>query len=238
MTINIGDERYKNTTKYGDYLTDLGTVYLDEKIKKESTIRKLFVFEVPANHIHSKILLGIRDLNTKSSVYKKLSTTSISGENKTIENNIGEELEFKDSTLDSIKIKFDKYSIEDKYTINYTYCYQTNKCVKSIEYLVANNSSSNYDKTILKLEGSVDLGNESTIISFYNLLNKYGYIEYTKNNQVYRQSSAFKEIKSSKIVEKNTYYIELNKDIKNADTIYIGFKIRNMEYKYYLKGRG
>ncbi len=237
LTINIGNERYKSTTKYGDYLKDLGTIYLDEKIKKEGTVRRLFVFEVPVNHIHSKILLGVRDLNAKSSVYKKIKPVNLNGDDKVIEANLGDSIEFKDSSLNNISFKFDKYDMEDKYAINYTYCYQPNQCIDSIEYLVANNSSYNYDRTILKLEGSIDINN-STVDSFYNMISKYGYIEYTKEGKIYRQTNAFKELKSTKIEQKNTYYIEIDKDIKDADTIYIGFKIRNYDYKYYLKGRG
>ena len=44
-----------------------------------------------------------------------------------------------------------------------------------------------------------------------------------------------KQVKPNKVSDDNTYYIEVNKEVKDARKIYLSFVIRDKEYKYAVK---
>lgn len=245
VNVNVGNDNYYTTKKYDDIITDLGKMYNDEKIRRNTSqspysLRRLLVFEVPKNHLNSKILFGVRDFNSDKTIYTQLKPTDLSKlDDKDADYKVGDELDLKDSTIGDVKIKIDSYAIATKFKVNYNFCTTSKVCINSIEYLVPTTTNSRYDKTLLKLTGSFEFNNDSIIDDFYKLFANFGYIEYRIGDKLYRQDSMFKEIKSSKLKQSNVYYIEVNKDIEKADSVYLGFKIRNMDYRYYLaKGNG
>lgn len=239
VNITIGDESYYSTMKYEDSLIDLGRIYTNTKVKASGSERKLFAFEVPENRLSGKILFGVRNLSSKETMYVKLNPINlITNDTKVVENNIGNKLEFTDSTIKDSSIKINSYDIKNVFRIDYNYCTKTNKCLSSVEYLTAKNSNSNYDKVLLKLEGDFNISEDNIINDFYTLLSRFGYIEYEIGDKVYIEDNIYGEVKSSKITENNTYYIEVLSDVQNADSIVLGMKIRNVDYRYSLKGIG
>ena len=58
----------------------------------------------------------------------------------------------------------------------------------------------------------------------------------TYNGVTYTETNDFNEIEPSRTSEKNIFYIEVNKDILNAEKINLSFNIRNNTYKYILRG--
>lgn len=235
LSISIGDNSYSTTNRYENLVTDLGQMYADEKIKLGETVRRVLVFEVPKSHLSSKILLGTRDLSNKSTTYINLKTNDLTTkESKKVEIKLKEEVKLDDSTIDNTKIKIDSYEVSNKFKVNYKYCISDNNCINSIEYLVPDNSNSNYDRTLLKLTGTFEFNGKNLIDDFYELFLNFGYIEYTIKDKTYIQNTGFRQVKSSKVKQSNTYYLEVLSDIKNADNIVLGFKIRNVDYRYYL----
>lgn len=245
VNINAGNDNYYTTKKYDSVITDLGKMYNDEKIRPNTkqtsyALRRLLVFEVPENHLNSKILFGVRDFNTDKMVYTQLEPTNLSNlDSKDQDYKIGDELDLKDSTINGAKIKIDSYKVAPKFKVNYNFCTTNKICINSTEYLVPTTTNSRYDKTLIQLNGSFEFNSDNIINDFYKLFSNFGYIEYRIGDKLYRQDSMFKEIKSNKLKQSNVYYIEVNKDIEKADSVYMGFKIRNMDYRYYLaKGNG
>ena len=171
----------------------------------------------------------------QSAIYTQLKPTDLSKlDDKDADYKIGDELDLKDSTIGDVKIKIDDYAIASKFKVNYNFCTTSKVCINSTEYLVPTTTNSRYDKTLIKLSGNFEFNNDSIIDDFYKLFANFGYIEYRIGDKMYRQDSMFKEIKSSKLKQSNIYYIEVNKDIEKADSVYLGFKIRNTDYSYYL----
>lgn len=245
VNINAGNDNYYTTKKYDSVITDLGKMYNDEKIRPNTkqtsyALRRLLVFEVPENHLNSKILFGVRDFKTDKMVYTQLEPTNLSNlDSKDQDYKIGDELDLKDSTINGAKIKIDSYKVAPKFKVNYNFCTTSKICINSTEYLVPTTTNSRYDKTLIQLNGSFEFNSDNIINDFYKLFSNFGYIEYRIGDKLYRQDSMFKEIKSNKLKQSNVYYIEVNKDIEKADSVYMGFKIRNMDYRYYLaKGNG
>ena len=109
------------------------------------------------------------------------------------------------------------FDINDKFKVDYKFCITTNECYDSYEYIVPN-FKNNYDKTILKISGDINL-TESAIDTknLYDFISNYGTIVYTINGQTKRQIVSLVEITPSKTKVKDTYYIEVLEEIKNAD---------------------
>ncbi len=245
VNINVGNDNYYVTKKYDSVVTDLGKIYNDEKIRPSTkqasyALRRLLVFEVPENHLNSKILFGVRDFNSDKTVYTQLKPNDLSNlDSDNHDYKMGDELDLKNSTINDAKIKIDSYKIASKFKVDYNFCTTSKICIKSTEYLVPTTTNSRYDKTLLKLTGNFEFNKDNIINDFYKLFVNFGYIEYRIGDKMYRQDSMFKEIKSNKLKQSNVCYIEVNKDIEKADSVYIGFKIRNIDYRYYLeKGNG
>ena len=97
--------------------------------------------------------------------------------------------------------------------------------------------NSNYDKALLKLDMDFNLNEKfrsDSISSVYDLMNAFMKIEYELDGYRKIQSFYLGEVKSKR-ANKNTYYIEVLKEIKDAEKITLVFQIRNNTYRYYLR---
>lgn len=236
ISLDIGSNTYHTTREYDTSAVDLGKVYNDELVKYDTSMRRLLIFKVPTNRLFSRILFGIRD-NGGNTVYLKLNPKDLSDKkNKIVEVFLGDELKLEESAIDNVNIKINKVETGDRFKLNYNYCINKTRCVNSIEYLTPISALSNYDKTLLKLEGTFEVKDNLLFKDFFSLFESFGYIEYKINGKTYRQTSGFKEAKSTKIKNLKAIYIETYNDLASADDICLGLKIRNTEYRYYLSG--
>ena len=132
-------------------------------------------------------------------------------------------------------LKINSFEINDKFKVDYKFCITDNECYDSYEYIVPN-FKNNYDKTILKINGNIDL-KETNINSnnLYEFMKNYGTIIYTVNGITKKQNVSLEEVKLSKTTINNTYYVEILKEIKDAENVSIEFNLRNNKYIYKLK---
>ena len=236
LNVTIGTDVYFSNKKYSAAVIDLGQMYNDEKIAQEKTYTGLFVFDIPENHLHSKILLGVVDGNAQATHYIELKPEDLSNvKEKVVEKQLGDDLVLENTTLKDIKIRFDSYDIQTKYKVNYRYCANQTRCINSTEYIVPKNDSSNQDKAIIKLTGTYEYDSGNLYNTFYKLLYNFGYIEYTINGEVHTQKTTHREVKSTRTVQQDTQYIEVYNDLMSASDVWLGFKIRNIDYRYHLK---
>ena len=238
INITIGDESYYSSNKYEDEVMDFGKLYTNTKIKAGGSETKIFVFEIPKSRVNRTMLFGIKDLNTNEDTYVKLNPVNLIDKDKEIiEKKLGETMEINNNVVKDSSIKIDKYDIKNVFRIDYDYCIK-NDCLSSIEYLTPRNNNSNFDKLLLKIDGDYNFNKDNTINDLYIFLSNYGYIEYKIGDNTYKENGIYGEVKSSKIDQENTYYFEILSDIQKADTIVLGFNVRNKEYRYILKGQG
>lgn len=80
-----------------------------------------------------------------------------------------------------------------------------------------------------------DFTTEDNLSGLYDLISLYGKLEYKLNDEVKIQKVKFKQVKSTRVKEKNTYYIEVLKEVENASEITLILNIRNNEYRYRIK---
>ena len=150
---------------------------------------------------------------------------------------LGEEENFEESILGSSVFKINSYEINDKFKLNYEYCYGTDKCIDSSEYLTAT-ATGNYLKTLMKIDAdfSIDSNINSTqITSFDDFLNTFATINYKVGSGWTSKRINTQNIKPKVSKDSSYYYIEVPSDVKNASEIYLTFNIRNQVYNYVLK---
>lgn len=230
FSLNIGETNFKPITKYSKSFVDLGIVY-NEQILPLNFTNYLFIYEVPEKYITSDMFFSYNNMG--KSIDIKLEPKELISTNVSITKNIGEEIVF-DEDLGNINFKINEYGIDTKYLIQYDYCVKKDDCIVSYEYLKPS-INQNFDKCILKL--NVEYNNESDLgaTNFYEFFSKFGSIYYKTNETWNIQRSAFEEIKSSKLSQKNISYIGINCNIINSDNIKLVFDIRNSKYEYIIK---
>ena len=242
VTLNIDKFSYAQNVKHASILTDLGAAYINQKLTSEFQTYTL-AFEVPDKLVNKKMYLKINDNNSyvngeagAKNILVRLKPVDLRKEGQTFEKKIKETIGFDDSILGSSSLVINSFEISNKFKLNYKYCYATDKCIDSYEYVVPT-TTGNYFKTLMKISGNVMIdrtNNLENITDFRTLLNNYGYIEYLIGD-----TWKSKKINSELIKPKNSttsdYFIEIPYEVKDAKNININLKIRNQNYKYVLK---
>jgi hypothetical protein len=147
------------------------------------------------------------------------------------------EMNFKDSPLKETILEIQEYDIQDQFKITYNYCFDSDNCYESYEY-VKTSTGDKSTKILLKLVGTISIDEDISIeplSSIHKFMRYFGTIQYTVNDETKTVSGDFKRILPVKTENKNEYYIEVPSDMKKATSIQIVFNIRNYIYTYKLK---
>ena len=230
VSLDVGNRTYLaiNSNK----LSDLGVLYNNQTLESEFK-NYIILFEVDNKKEDEEILFSY-----ESSLNKRVNVNInpiIIDKKDIVKNiNIGETIEFKSSLLNESNLILNSYEISDKFRVDYNFCIENN-CIPSYEYLTKT-VTGNYDNTILKLEYEFNESenNITNINNFYDLLLNYSKIIYEVNGEI-KELNVSTNLKPLKTSSKNTIYVEVNQDLKNADSITIRFKIREYIYDYKIK---
>lgn len=229
----VNDNNYYHITNYKDKLIDFGTTYTNQIITNDF-VDYLLVFEIPKKDMNKKKYLQYTTSEDKKLKFK-VDSKNIDDVSKTINNNLSENVNFNNSLINKGNLIINSFEINDKFRVDYRFCLTSNECYDSYEYIVPDYRN-NYDKTILKIEGNISLEESSVkVLDLYDFINKFGSLIYTIDGKVKKQSISFVQIKPSKTNLKNTYYIEVLDEVKNATSISMEFNLRNNKYLYKLK---
>lgn len=243
ITLKIGNLTYGQNKEAAKRLYDLGTPYNKEELKDEFE-SYIIVFEIPKSLVNEKMELKVNDdlsyvkgqVGAKNN-YVKLKPEKFGNGETVAEANLGEDLDFYGSILGSTSLDIDSFEIADRFKVSYLFCYANDKCNNSYEY-VTPTASGNYDKTLMKFVGTLNVDetvNIPDLNSFRNVMNSYGTIHYKVGDVWKSEKIESSNVKPSSTVEANTYYIEVPSETKNASEIYLTFDIRGSIYKYNLK---
>ena len=238
IELDIAGDKYYHTSKYEYQLTDLGIVYKNEKIDTKISSQYLLVFEVPKTAKATKMKIGFRDFNREETIYARLTPTEFKEEKVVHQYDLGETIDFSDSTLKGTSLTIDSYEIRNKFTLNYNYCSPRKDCLLSVEYLTPDIFTSNYNKSLLKIKGEFKF--DETIVSnnirdIYSIFKAFMTIEYVIDGETRYQKVYLGHITSKRVRQENTYYIEVFQEMKIAEEITLIFNVRDQEYKYHLK---
>lgn len=237
----VDNQIYYPKTKYRQELFDIGNVYQNTNLDTEfETI--LLVYEIPTSKINSSfifryidnLVLEKRGINPKY-IKIELKPYNLDKHQKEEDIELNSSVVLNETVFGNTSLVINKFELQDEFVIDYDFCVNKDECYKSKQY-VRPNANTNYDKTILKITGSLDKDKVSSdIYSLYSIVNYFGQIEYKIGEKTKKQNVGFTELKPSKNTTKNIYYIEVTKEIKSAEAIDLVIKIRNRTYRYKIK---
>ena len=95
----------------------------------------------------------------------------------------------------------------------------------------------NYEKALMKIDAELKIDENLDIRrlnGFITFLDSFAKLHYKINGEEKIEDN-FKIVVPKNTNYKNIYYIEANKEIKNANEIWLEITIRNKKYQYYLK---
>lgn len=242
-TLNIKDYSYAVTKKYVNVLADLGKTYTGQAINTEVSSYVL-VYEIPKSLINEKMIFKFNDnvsyvrgeVGAKN-ILVDLKPTNLDNVKENKVNQLGDTLNLKDSVLGDATLKVSNYQIAERFKLNYNYCYGTNKCMNSTEY-VSPTASSNYNKVILKIEGEFNpdkTNNFSSVDNLNDFIAMFGDITYEVDGKKQKHPISLNVVEPKKATVKNTYYVEVVSDLLKATKIELNFNVREQKYVYILK---
>ena len=236
----VGFNKYHHDIDYYDEFVDIGNAYNYEQIDN-NFIKYLLVYPIDKNDVNKKMTFRYIDDNSITSTEAKSINVSITARNldeikDTKKYKLGDTIDFSDSILGKTKLTINNEEISSIFKLNYNFCVVENECYKSIEYLKPS-VINNYDKTLIKFNGKIDWDLETArtkttdLFKFMSLYGKFKYkIDDTEKNDI----TVLKNVKSVRVNEEDTYYIEAIKEIENASQLQIEFRIRDYIYIYKL----
>ncbi len=241
ITLKVGKKSYGQTTKYNDYLTDIGVPYTNQKLNNEFD-NYILIFSIPNTEAKKTKRLKINDnisyvrgqMGAKNN-YVKLKTIDLTKKEDLIQNKIKDEVSFSGSLLGETNLTINSYEVANKFKSEYEFCSKKDKCVTSYEYITPT-ATGNYFKTLLKLDGEfeVDENTNLEIGDMFYFVNEFASIYYQIDGVWHNHKINSQRIKPKMSINDVTY-IEVNKDVEKADSIYLLFNVRNYTYKYVLK---
>ncbi len=241
-TLRVGGTSYGQNRDYAKEIYDLGTPYTGQSLNNEFQTY-ILAFLIPYEDADKAMTLKFNDnvsyvkgeLGAKN-IFVDLKPTNLSGHRNVSETKLGEEETFENSVLENTSLKINSYEIGDKFKVNYKYCYATNKCIDSTEYVVPT-ATGHYLKTLMKIDGQFSYDsniNDSRITNLTSFLNTFGTINYKINDNWLSQRIDTERIKPN-VGTDSAIYIEIPLEVSNATEINLTFNIRNLTYKYILK---
>lgn len=243
ITLEVDGNSYGQTANYNNYITDLGTGYVDQKLS-DDFVSYLVTFKIPEDSKNKSMRLKFNDnvsyvrgeIGAKN-IYIKLNPKDLTKNSEVVETNFKDTLVFSDSILEDTSLKITKADVSNKFKATYNFCSMKDKCFESYEYITPT-ATGNYFKTLLRLELDYELDenlNNDRYDDFYNLINTFGILYYQVDGKWNNQRISSETIRPKVADEGNVIYVEVNKDAERAISMYLEFKIRNYTYKYMLK---
>lgn len=200
------------------YFSDIGKCYKEQSITSNFN-SYILVFNLNKNNVNRNIIFEIRYGEKKYRI--KLEKKEIFNR----EYKLNEPIDLSNTNLKDNQYKINNYNLNNKF--DYTY----QNCLSSGECITHNSSVSSQIGLIMELNVESKILNNSYGLNNSTFIEYYGTLKYTKEGKEY--NSLMNNKTSSKVKDK--VYLEVDKDIQNADSIWIDFNIRGNKIKYVLK---
>ena len=245
MELIINDDKYfPLESSYKSQLLDLGNVYCQEELSEKEFTKYLLVYEIPKDLKDDarviRFINGFEISNSKLNpkyIRIKINPNDLDEVEKTKSMELNADQIVNDDNLKKTSMNITSLELATEFKNVYNYCVVPQECYPSIEYIQPN-LNANYDKALLKFNGSLLIDENISINNFYNLynlLNYYGKIIYTKDNKTYTLMGPFTRIIPAKHRVSNEYYIEVDKEVLDSPSIKLQIQARNKQYEYKIK---
>lgn len=234
----VGYNKYYHDGDYSYKFVDIGSGYKNEYIGRDFK-KFLLIYPIDKNDIDKKMMFRYVDKGSITDTEPKTISVEIVPKNldvvtKTKKFELGDTINFDGSILGETTLTLNQKTISDLFKINYTFCVNSDECYPSIEYLKPD-IVNNYDKTLLRINGNIEWDSEtvkSKISNIFSFIDLYGYFEYTIDGVKKKDNTTLKEVKSIRVDESDTYYIELIKEVEKAQELTLVLKVRDCVYYY------
>lgn len=233
----IGPYSYTPTITNRDSFLEFGDIYGGEEIGSEYEYKTL-LYRIPSKLASQEMIFCFTDKNNiqKNGLFQKtyvdLNLESLDTEPTTITTYLNNPLLFDESIIKDYQLVIHDFDIQKQYKLGYNFCIKE-ECYPFSEYIKPS-ITSNYEKALLKIHGKAE-GTIRNIYTIYDFIEKFGSLHYTIEGENYTQKVYFKEVKPKRTKEENTYYIEIQEEVMQAEHITLLFKIKNKNYEYILK---
>lgn len=241
--LHVDGKNYYPKREYAKELADLGTTYKDDKLDYEYE-NYLLVYEIPKASLKEKIYFRyLNEIDVKSSkidakfIGVDLDLLALEQDVEEKELLLNEEFKINEDVMGETKINITNIELKEEFIVPYKFCLTRVDCYDSIEH-VKPLLNTNYDKALIKIEGNITLDenmNIKAVKNIYNVITYFGKVKYVKDGKTYTINN-FTKVEPKKIDKTGTYYVEVNKNVLDAEEAYLILKSRNREYKYVIKG--
>lgn len=231
FVLSIGKQTFHDIDIYKEKTYDLGNPYRNEYITT-SFQNYTLTYELPENLNTEKIILKYKDTNDKE---VSIAVTPLDDAEKEVAATytLNQEAILRQSLFKESKIQITSYELGQTFTNEYNYCITEYACLPGIEYIRPSTG-----KTLLKLIGKFTLDETSDLkqlSDLYAVLRDFGSIQYEINGETKIINNRFQQVKPSKSTPENVYYIEVPKELEEAEHITISFTFRKYIYEFVVK---
>ena len=218
ISLKAGDLLYNQYSDYVRSLSEMGTLYTKQYLT-EDYVTYLFSFVLSNTQAKKRIYLKVNDLNSfvngvsgAKSDYVRLKPIDLRGDNLgSYSKKLSGSLSFASSFLGNSSLTIDSFEVNNRFSRDYNYCYSSENCVLSKEYIIPK-ATGNYLKSLIKLSGdlTIDDNLNSSINDLYSLLNKFGFVNYKIDNEIYSKKISAEIFDSFN----GFYYVEVPLEVK------------------------
>ena len=236
--LNIGrielktqNNTYHHKSSYKDYCDDFGTIYTNQELTSDYKTYYL-IYKIPENELAN---MYINYVDSNENIYKvNFNYMNMTG-NKRETITLNETKKFDKTILNNYELVINSFNLNKIIEINYKYCLAKDNCLSAKEY-IAPTISTNYDKAVLRLDGTLTVPEEynNYVGNMEMLLNRFGYLEYVIDGKTYT-SRFLGTLKANKVKQENTVYLEVKDEVLKASKISLIIKLRNQSYELILK---
>lgn len=215
LVLKIKNNNYTSTTRYYDNFVDIGYGYKEQKISNQKEY--LFVFNISNEDLNKDMQLiyaGDKKINIKP--------INLDEQSKTEEYKLTETIDLSKTSLKNGNITINSIEIKNKFSYAYNYEINGKTYTSNLNIISLNNTIIN-----LKLISQLPYN-----LTSYDFISNYGKVKYKINNEEY----------TSKVLNNKTpgnytegLYIEVDKNIESASSIWLELNVRNIKYIYTLK---
>lgn len=233
LHLTVKDHHFYHTTDYQELLFDLGTIYNNQFISTKFT-PYLFVFEIPTGFADEEMKLTyIDDIIDR---YNVILSPKNFGDVQMHSYKLGDVLNTKDSVLGEFQWKMEGIDLNTTFEVGYPFCTTPTSCITSYE-LLQPSYTDRYDKALLVVDGLFQKGESSNdkVQTLFDLIRNFGTIDYELNGQK-KQFIPIKKVDPTKTkLRAGNLYLEVNRELMQAEHITLTLKIRNQWYQYVVK---
>lgn len=217
FTLEYKDKIYSVNKTVCKKFNDIGNCYNKQDVNSVYT-PYIVVFELNNEDINTKNLIFNFKYDSKDYSFNLKSDKKINKEFK-----LNEEIDFSNTIFENNKYKIISYNLNNRFDYKYENCLSTGEC----------NTFNSYVSSQVGLIMELNVQSEilTNILNNSTFIEYYGKLKYKIQDKEY--ISMLNNKTSNKITEK--VYLEVDKEINNADSIWFEFNIRGDKIKYILK---